>query len=142
MIMRRQILLVVYGLLWWSGIFSACARSTEVKDTLAYSHQDLADRSYEHELDSSRAVVYANEYLRRAKQEKDRTWMADEYLLLSKAYTHTEKGIEYADSIILIAKDIENNERYPAEGYLQKGIQQYYQAQYNVVSENFITTNN
>jgi hypothetical protein len=49
------------------------------------------------------------------------------YLLKSLAYPHTKEAVLYADSIIKMAKKLQN-EAILAKGYLQKGIQLYYQA--------------
>lgn len=83
------------------------------------------------------STIYANLYLNKAKKDKDRIKMAKGYDFLLEINSHTLTGLKYADSIIRTTK-ILNTKKYPAEGYLKKGIQLYYLARHKEALENYV----
>ncbi|MEM6686576.1 MAG: helix-turn-helix domain-containing protein, partial [Bacteroidota bacterium] len=56
-------------------------------------------------------------------------------------HSHTPVAIKYTDSIIMLSKNA-NLGNHPAEGYLLKGIQLYYNTKYNAALDNFALANN
>ncbi len=79
--------------------------------------------------------------LQKAKQTENISTIADAYFNYSDFYlkSHDEKAKKYGDSIILITKDLENNEKYPALGYKQKGRYYYRIGVYKLALDNFTT---
>ena len=93
------------------------------------------------ENDKDRKIKLANQYTEVVKRGGDPIELADTYLFLAEAFSHSERAVAYTDSIIQATKDIENNTMYPAEGYLQKGIQLYYIADFDKALENYLKAN-
>ena len=93
------------------------------------------------ENDKDRKIKLANQYTEVVKRGGDPIEMADTYLFLSQAFSHSERAVAYTDSIIQVTKDVKNNTMYPAEGYLQKGIQLYYIADFDKALENYLKAN-
>ena len=79
---------------------------------------ELLEFFSEVQMDSVKAEKVANVYLTRAKTEKDTLKMARGYDKLARIYNY-KKSLQYADSIILVTKNINNN-TYPALGFLLK----------------------
>ncbi len=84
--------------------------------------------------------IYAEGYLKKAKIDNEIIEIANGYYFLSQANSHTQIGLKYADSIVTLTKSLKN-EKYPAQGYLQKGIQLYYLARYSEALENYVLAN-
>ncbi|AOW21291.1 helix-turn-helix domain-containing protein [Urechidicola croceus] len=74
---------------------------------------------YDSILDTKKANVYANEYLNRAKKEKDTIKIANGFQYKSNL-SDFENAIKYVDSILLYTQNIQNID-YPALGYMLKG---------------------
>jgi len=79
----------------------------------------------------------AQNYLSKAKLEGNEVKIADGYFFLSEGHSHSKLGVTYADSIIQVSKML-NHYRYPALGYLQKGLQQYNMSSYSKALDNYI----
>ena len=75
--------------------------------------------------------LLADQYIRAIKARQDTIALADAYLFLSEAFSHSQTAVHYADSIIQLTQQIKDNPIYPSEGYLQKGIQHYYIANFD-----------
>ncbi len=88
----------------------------------------------------TKAFEIATSYLGKAKEANDVGQIVAGYELLVSHYSHTKRAISYTDSIILLTKNTKL-EHYPAEGYLLKGIQLYYNSRYNDALTNFATAN-
>lgn len=82
----------------------------------------------------------ATNYLAKAKKANELAEIVLGYELFVSHYSHTPKAILYTDSIILLTKNAKLD-NYPAEGYLKKGIQLYYNSKYNDALTNFATAN-
>jgi AraC-like DNA-binding protein len=78
--------------------------------------------------------------LQEAKQTENITQIANAYFDYTDFYLKTsdKMGISYCDSILLITKDLENNAKYPALAYKQKGRFYYRLGHYNLALDNFI----
>lgn len=94
------------------------------------------------ETDRQRKIQLAHQYTTAIKKDNDPIALADTYLFLTEAFTHSKRAVAYADSIIQVTKDLKDNTIYPAEGYLQKGIQLYYTADYDRALENYLIADN
>ncbi len=92
------------------------------------------------ESDEIKKTNLANAYIDTIKSTNDVIVLADAYHFLSESFTHSETAVAYADSIIQITKDVKDI-KYPAEGYLQKGIQLYYIADHDGALENYLKAN-
>ncbi|WP_165388988.1 helix-turn-helix domain-containing protein [Aquimarina brevivitae] len=90
------------------------------------------------ETDIEKRKRLANQYIQSIKSKQDTIALADAYLFLSEAFSHSTKAVSYADSIIQLTKHLKDNPTYPAEGYLQKGIQLYYTANYDSALKNYL----
>ncbi|WP_298509302.1 AraC family transcriptional regulator [uncultured Kordia sp.] len=89
---------------------------------------------------SEEAFNSAKTYLAKAKEVNEVHRIVEGYELFVSYYSHTPKAVSYTDSIILLTKNAKL-EDYPAEGYLSKGIQLYYNSKYNDALTNFATAN-
>lgn len=89
---------------------------------------------------SKEAFDAAKNYLAKAKEVNEVRRIVEGYELFVTYYSHTLKAVSYTDSIILLTKNTKL-EGYPAEGYLLKGIQLYYNSKYNDALTNFATAN-
>ncbi len=98
------------------------------------------EKEIKKENNDSLKKLLAHQYIKKAKETHDNLKIADAYYNLSEAYSHSIKGIDYADSIIQITKNL-NGKKYPAQGYLQKGIQFYYSGKYSKALENYLIAN-
>ncbi len=109
------------------------------------SIEDLYDKSLNEieklflSLDKTQKKEFSSSYLHKAKQKKDTLQIANGYYLNSLLYSHSNKAVVYADSIIQIAKN--NSKEYLAKGYLQKGIQLYYLARYTEALDQYLIAN-
>ena len=78
-----------------------------------------------HTMDHIRKKVFSRNYLSKAKQAKDSIKIAHGYYFLSELHLYDHQAIFYADSMINVSKHITNS-IYPAEGYIQKGIELFH----------------
>lgn len=85
-----------------------------------YTYDDLSGKFYDHEADSAMAMVFARAYLSRAKKDRDTIKMADGYFFMTEV-NNDSLAIKYADSIILLTKNVNNDDYYPFFGYLTRG---------------------
>lgn len=65
---------------------------------------------------SEEAYKVATSFLKKAKNENDVSKIVEGYELFINYHSHTPKAISYADSIILLTKNVKLN-TYPAKGY-------------------------
>ncbi|RXG11478.1 AraC-like DNA-binding protein [Leeuwenhoekiella aestuarii] len=98
--------------------------------------QQLANTEYLQLTDEELLNIYDNSqnkdliecvskiYLERAKNENDIVKVARGYDLLARLYDF-KTNIKYADSIVQTTENLENNNNYPAMGYLLKGAYYY-----------------
>ena len=129
---------IVYSILFLSVelVFS----QVNYNDSLLLKEYVFLDEMFkEAESDSIKNLI-AKAYLNKANTNNDHLYLAKAYNLLAEVNSHTKKGLLYADSIIYISKNIKDNE-YPAQGYLQKGIQLYYLAMHSEALENYLKAN-
>lgn len=89
---------------------------------------------------SNEALKAATLFLAKAKETNEVARIVEGYELLVSHYSHTPKAVFYTDSIILLTKNTKLA-NYPAEGYLKKGIQLYYNSKYNNALNNFASAN-
>lgn len=104
--------------------------------SITIEYEELENNIKSSTSDSIREV-FASNLLLKAKKENNIIKIADGFNHLSEIYSHTLKGLKYADSIIDLTTSLKN-ERYPSEGYLQKGIQLYYLSKHKEALENYI----
>jgi len=108
-------------------------------DSLQYLSYNHLEEKISNTLSDSLKKVYSQVYLVKAKKSGDTIRIADSFCLMSEAHSHTQLGVAYADSIILYTENT-SHYKYPAEGYLQKGIQLYYNSRYEEALDSFIKT--
>ncbi len=133
---RSRILIVCMVLLFVIKPVVAKKNST---DSLQYLGYDYLEEKINSILSDSLKKVYAQVFLAKAKKSGDTIRIADSFCLMSEAHSHTPLGIAYADSIIQYTENL-GHYKYPAEGYLQKGIQLYYNSRYELALNGFIKT--
>lgn len=102
--------------------------------------EDLKSEFNASSQNSEKALNTAVLFLAKAKEENDVARIVEGYELFVANYSHSPKAILYTDSIILLTKNTKLD-NYPAEGYLLKGIQLYYNSKYNDALTNFATAN-
>lgn len=85
--------------------------------------------------------LFSNAYLLKAKQKNNAVKIANGYYLKSLLHSHFKQSITYVDSVIEIAERIQDKSLL-GKGYLQKGIQHYYQAEHEEAFNNYIIANN
>ena len=90
------------------------------------------------ETDVEKRKLLADQYIREIKAKQDTVALADAYLFLSEAFSHSKTAVHYADSIVQLTQRLKNNPVYPAEGYLQKGIQLYYLTDHEGALQNYL----
>lgn len=100
--------------------------------------EDVKNQFYQ--MDSSSKNRFAQNFLLIGKTDKDSLRIANGYYLFSELYSESQKSITYADSIIEYTKKW-NHYTYPAQGYIQKGTQQYYNSNYKKALQNFLKAN-
>jgi len=123
-------------------LFFSCFQAVSQDiSTLQYKTYEELEQSVDTIQRTSKEVLkYATAYLTKAKSENDQLKVASGYHLFVDYYSHTSKAIIYTDSII---NHIGNytDKNYPAKGYLTKGIQLYYNSNYNEALNNFVIAN-
>ncbi|MEM6718320.1 MAG: helix-turn-helix domain-containing protein [Bacteroidota bacterium] len=108
-------------------------------DSLAkYTYEDLHALIDSTKFDKQElSKLYAEEYLKRAKLDKDKIKISRGYFYLT--YYHHDKeidlAIKYTDSIIKICKDCKH-EKYPALGYHFKGVLYYLKGDNKIALDN------
>ncbi|MEM6721843.1 MAG: helix-turn-helix domain-containing protein [Bacteroidota bacterium] len=103
------------------------------------SFEDLKSNFYAAK-SPEKAFNIAKNYLAKAKEANEVSEIITAYELFVTHFSHTPKAISYTDSIILLTKNTKLD-NYPAQGYLLKGTQLYYNSKYNDALTNFATAN-
>lgn len=125
---QLSIIFILFGI---TSVFSQLSSDTfeAIKSDFSASSQN-----------SEEALNAATLFLAKAKEANDVARIVEAYELFVSHHSHTPKAVFYTDSIILLTKNTKLN-NYPAEGYLKKGIQLYYNSKYNDALNNFATAN-
>ncbi len=128
----RTLMFIVVLLFFSSELI---AQNATPKSTIDRAEQPLETIK----IDSVNSTTLKNE-LQKATQSKDSLEIAKTYFKYTEFYLDPldEKCLKYSDSIILITKDLKNNEKFPAEGYKQKGRYYYRKGKYNKAFNNYI----
>lgn len=87
------------------------------------------------------AELYARTYLLKAKAEKDTVKILKGFNLLSHVFMYEKTAIEFADSIIALSRGKLIYEKQLAEGFLLKGIAQYYLGRLGEALDSYIKAN-
>ncbi|WP_160130367.1 helix-turn-helix domain-containing protein [Kordia antarctica] len=121
-------------------VLIVCCATSAFSQQSANTFEDLKSKFSASSQNSKEALNAATLFLAKAKEANDVARIVEGYELLISNYSHTPKAIFYTDSIILLTKNTKLD-NYPAEGYLKKGIQLYYNSKYNDALNNFATAN-
>lgn len=125
------------GLLFWLFVQNIAAQYN-IDSIKALSYQEFENYfRNKTQIDSLEDIVYAQALLAKAKQNSDTLRMADAYCQLSKIHKYS-MAIQYADSLILISRNLKNNSSYPAMGYYNKAIFYYYSTQLQKAIKNYV----
>ncbi len=100
------------------------------------SYQFLADKFYANEKDSVTAAIYGNQYLLKAKIDKDTIKIANGYYFLASS-VKSSIAHKYCDSIIAITKN-RNTSSYPAFAYLNKADNYFNEGNYKKAFDYFL----
>jgi AraC-like DNA-binding protein len=112
----------------------------QIPDSLQNKSYDyLDDKAYTLKKDTSKAIVYLNAYLAKAKKEQNWKEIVNGYRNLSNQ-TSDKLTLIYADSAIYAAKKTNNN-TVIGSAYLSKGISYYALKQHNYALDNYIIAN-
>ncbi|NER12726.1 helix-turn-helix domain-containing protein [Leptobacterium flavescens] len=111
--------------------FSQIKIQNKASDSLlAKGYEELLEKyHYFRYEDATKAHDYITAYLYKAKKNNDSLKIAAGFHWLGRI-SDPEKEQQYADSIILVTRN-KQNERYPAVGYANKGYWAYYFGAYN-----------
>lgn len=93
-----------------------------------------------HTKDSIKARTYANNLILEGKKNNNNIKLIDGYLLLSR-FSSENKIIPYLDSVLIIAKEIDNKE-YLSDGYTYKGNHYYLKGDYLKSLDNYLLAKN
>lgn len=119
---------------------SAQQKEHQLPDSLQNKSYDyLDDKAYTLKKDTSRAIVYLNAYLSKAKKEQNWKEIVNGYRNLSNQ-SSDKLTLIYADSAVYAAKKTNNN-TITGSAYLSKGIAYYALKQHNYALDNYITAN-
>ena len=124
--------------LFFTFLFSIITLGQDLsKETLQkVEDQELLSLFSEVKMDSIKAEKVAQVYLNRAKKEKDTLKIAKGYDILSRIF-NSKKNIQYADSLILLTKNI-NSPKYPGLGYLLKAREYNSKGEIKEATENYL----
>ncbi|MFT5146084.1 MAG: AraC-like DNA-binding protein [Polaribacter sp.] len=106
-------------------------------DSLSKLSFEVLEKHFKEQSSDSIKKQSAQAFLLKAKREKKSIKIADGYYFLSELNKHNTLGVKYADSILALNINKKGSD-YPAKGYLQKGIQLYYLANYSEAFENYL----
>ena len=106
-------------------------------DSLSKLSFEVLEKHFKEQSSDSIKKQSAQAFLLKAKREKKSIKIADGYYFLSELNKHNPLGVKYADSILALNIN-KKGSNYPAKGYLQKGIQLYYLANYSEAFENYL----
>jgi AraC-like DNA-binding protein len=115
------------------------AQNNQIDSLSKLSFEVLKDH-YKKSLFDSIKRQSAQAFLLKAKREKKPIKIAGGYYFLSELNNHNTFGVKYADSILFLNINNKGSD-YPAKGYLQKGIQLYYLANYSEALKNYLKAN-
>jgi len=127
--LKKNFLLIAFSLLL------SVSLTGQHSETKTY---DELKKLYEEAEKDSLKKVYAKEYLKKAKSEKDPVKIADGYKRLGLFFYPGLMSTRYADSIIDITKQVEDK-NYPALGYLLKGANLYESGSYKKALDTYLT---
>ena len=106
-------------------------------DSLSRLSFEVLEKHFKEQSSDSIKKQSAQAFLLKAKREKKSIKIADGYYFLSELNKHNTLGVKYADSILALNIN-KKGSNYPAKGYLQKGIQLYYLANYSEAFKNYL----
>ncbi|WP_312392379.1 hypothetical protein [Chryseobacterium sp.] len=139
--MKKNIL--IYLLIIWSNLFfSQSINGFRIADSLSNkSFKQLAEQ-YEKNLylNKTKATLYANTVLLKAKKSKDYEKIFDGYEALYKI-SNDKKALLFVDSMIIVSKKMQNLE-FLSKSYHYKGVYYYYTADYSKSLDNYLFAKN
>ncbi len=103
------------------------------------SYKFYAGKFYENVADSTKAAIYANKYLSKAKTDHDTIKIADGYYFL-QCITKREISHKYSDSIIALTKT-RSTEFYPSLAYYNKARKYYNEGNFKKSFDYFLKMN-
>ncbi len=117
--------------------FFVCSQQLNTS-TLSYHH---IENIIENSKSDSIKERFSNILITKGKVENNLEKINKGYNYLLEIYSHSQKGVEYADSIIQTAKKMKD-ENLTSRGYLKKGIELFYIAKYKPALKNYMIANN
>ncbi|GAA4273661.1 helix-turn-helix transcriptional regulator [Aquimarina gracilis] len=109
----------------------------EVPDSLkSFTYLELERRFFDTETNREVSKQYANGYLQKSKKEDDSLNIAKGFYF--KAIISEEnKALSLTDSILKYSENLIHHE-FPAQGYIEKGMQFFYLSRYDEALQNYI----
>lgn len=101
--------------------FSTILYAQSPKELEKMSYDQLKTAFFTNENNIAKQKIFAKEYLKRGKKEKDQSKLARGYYYLS-VVNEPKNAMKYLDSIIVIYKPNKEDIHFPIVAYLQKGI--------------------
>jgi AraC-like DNA-binding protein len=137
--MSQNYLLVLF--LITTQLVTAQRNEYKIPDSLRDKNFNYLDqRIYDLRNENSKAALYVDTYIKKAKKEQNWKELVNGYQ--SALYSSTDKlRLIYADSMVFAAKK-SNNDALIGSAYLTKGIVHYNQKQHKQALDNYIIANN
>jgi hypothetical protein len=136
---KKQCLTVLFIFLL-NSVF--CFGQNKIDTLQNKNFKDLANKFYKYEQTPEVALIYAKEYIKRAKEMRDTIKIADGFYFLSY-FSKGNDFLKFNDSIINITKKIKKeNKFYPLIGYFNKGDYFYKKRKFYLALENYLLAYN
>lgn len=120
--------------------FSQSIKNFVIPDSLNSKNYEQLNKAYSSvfQIDNRSAELYANTILSKAKKERNKDFLYEGYYKIAHSKgLKPEQGQPYADSLIILTKNISTLE-YPAKAYIIKGILLYKEFKYNDALDYYI----
>ena len=120
--------------------FSQSIKGFHIPDSLKNKSFEQLKKAYDQvfRIDNNRAELYANTILSKGKKEKNNIQIYDGYYRIARTKgLKSENGHPYADTLLNITKNVNNNE-YPAKAHIIKGILLYNEFKYSKALDHYI----
>lgn len=130
----------IFFILFSFNLYSQSINRFKTPDSLKNKSYEQLNNAYNKvfQIDNHAAELYANTILSKAKKEKNNDYLYDGYYKIAHSKgLKPEKGQPYADSLLVITKNIDTKE-YPAKAYIIKGILLYKEFKYKKALDYYI----
>lgn len=136
--LKLYLYLFLFSLLT-SGAF--CQTENKADSLSGYTFEKLSEKFYAAKPDSSKAVLYAKYYVKKAKEENDTIELGDGFYFMSDITKDSTYFLKYWIEIIEKTKNI-SNKLYPTFGYMDIGYYYHHKGEKNKSLINYLKAYN